>query len=164
MPALLIALAVVAGIQPGLALAQDDGRVAPLDRFKLYNACRPIVLVVEDVSYDAFAIGLTKDRVKLATESRLRAARLYTEDSAKATYAWLYVTANVYRAAFSLTVEYRKRLFDPVSGETWFATTWNKSITGSHGDNPGFIVQDLSEKVDKFLVEYLRVNEKDCPR
>ena len=29
---------------------------------------------------------------------------------------------------------------------------------------PEFIVQSVSEKVGEFLVEYLRVNEKDCPR
>ena len=119
--------------------------------------------MVEGVTYDAFVIGLTKDRLQLATEIRLREARLYTEDSAKAADAYLYVNANVYRAAFSLTVKYRKQLFDPVSGETWFATTWNKSIIGTHGGDPEYITQSLSAKLGEFLVEYLRVNAKDCP-
>lgn len=34
---------------------------------------------------------------------------------------------------------------------------------GTHVGDPGFILQSLSEKLDKFLVEYLRVNEEDCP-
>ena len=49
------------------------------ERFELYNACRPVKLVVERLSDRAAAIGLTKQSLQAAAESRLRAARLYTE-------------------------------------------------------------------------------------
>ena len=62
-------------------------------------------------------------------------------------------------------MKYLKSLYDPVSGRTSsLATTWESGSFGTHGDDPGFIVQSLSEHLDKFLVEYLRVNEEDCPR
>ena len=174
MPALLIALAVVVWIQPGLALAQEDGLDALFtgpcseaggrDRFRLCNACRPMEIVVEDLDKDTKAIGLTRDRLQVTAESRLRAARLYTEDSAKANGTFLYVRAAVLGRAWSLHVKYFKTVSDPVSGETRFASTWPASSFGTHTGNPGYIIQVLSENLDKFLVEYVRVNEKDCPR
>ena len=33
---------------------------------------------------------------------------------------------------------------------------------GAHGQNANFIVSSLSELLDKFLAEYLRVNEAAC--
>lgn len=110
MPTLLIALVVVAGMNPGLALAQEDELDALFscpdaegrERFELCNVCRPMFLVIEMLSTDS------------------------------------------------------------VSGLKLSATTWTRGSTGTHGRNPGFIVQSVSEHVDAFLVEYLRVNEKDC--
>ena len=165
MPALLIALAVVAGIQPGLALAQEVGLVDGLSkRFRLHNACRPMELVVEDLDKDSKAIGLTKDRLQVTAESRLRAARLYTDSMSESTLAYLYVRVSVLGPAVSVDVQYKKYLFDPGNASNGFATTWQSSSTGTHGKDAGYIVQIVSEIVDKFLVEYLRVNEKDCPR
>ena len=175
MPALLIAFVIVAGIQPGLALAQEDGlddlftkhcsEADNVNRFELCNACRPMGLMVGPLGKNAKAVGLTMDRLQVTAESRLRAARLYTEDYAKANHAFLYVKAGVSKRAFGLNVKYLKSLYDPVSGRTSsLATTWESGSFGTHGDDPGFIVQSLSEHLDKFLVEYLRVNEEDCPR
>ena len=174
MPALLIALAVVAGIQPGFALAQEDGlddlftepcsEADDADRFQLCNSCRPMELVVEGLNNDAKKIGLTEERLKVAAESRLRAARLYTDSWSAASGAFLYINVNAFRNSFSLLVQYNKRLIDPVSGETSASGTWSSGTVGGHGGDPGYIGQSLSERLDKFLVEYLRVNEKDCPR
>ena len=183
MPALLIVLAAVAWMQPGFVLAQDEepldlskydaflephvseskpcSEAGGIDRFELCNTCRPMRLLVEDLDKSAKAIGLTRDRLQVTVESRLRAARLYTEDYAG---HGLSVRVGVVRRSFGLTAEYFKRLSDPVTGETSIASTWQEVSFGAHGDNPGFIVQNLSEIVDKFLVEYLRVNEEDCPR
>ena len=37
-----------------------------------------------------------------------------------------------------------------------------ESSTGTHGGDDGFIVQSVSELLDTFLVEYLRVNDEAC--
>ena len=92
------------------------------------------------------------------------AARLYTDSWSAASGAFLYINVNVAQNSFNLLVEYHKRLIDPVSGETRAPGTWSSGTVGGHGGDPGYIGQSLSEKLDKFLVEYLRVNEKDCPR
>ena len=51
-----------------------------LNRFKLFNNCKPMGLVVEELPDAAADIELTKERLVIAAESRLRGARLYTED------------------------------------------------------------------------------------
>ena len=121
-------------------------------------------LVVEDLDKGAKAIGLTRDRLQVTAESRLRAARLYTEDSVKSEGTFLYVNAAVLGRAWRFDVNYFKTVSDPVSGETSIAPTWRAGSLGTHSGDPGYIIQALSEKVDEFLVEYLRVNEKHCPR
>ena len=131
------------------------------DRFGLFNACRPMMLVVEELPSDAQAVGLTRERIQLAAESRLRAARLYTE-SMKANSAYLYVNINVVGRAHSMTVEYRKWVTDLVSNSNGAATTWKTGGTGTHGGDAGFIIQALSSYLDEFLAGYLRVNESVC--
>lgn len=89
-----------------------------------------------------------------------------------AQYLKVSVTVTGRGLGYGIDLEFKKRVLDPASGERYFATTWNSGATGSVGvatvleevPNHEFIVQSLSEKVDEFLVEYLRVNEKDCPR
>ena len=63
---------------------------------------------------------------------------------------------------FSLSVEYKKLLYDAVSGETSYATTGEIGGAGSHGGDAGFILQGLSEYLDGFILDYLRVNESAC--
>ena len=39
-----------------------------------------------------------------------------------------------------------------------------RGSTGTHGGDAGFILSAVSQHLDKFLVEYLRVNEENCGR
>ena len=162
-----IAIGVLTVIQTGITEAQDAFTkkvMRQVNRFQLYNTCRPMILMVGSLSDTATTIGLTEDRLRVAAESRLRAARLYADVSSvdKANGSILTVRASVVGAAFHSLVEYNKILFDPASGENNSATTWSSSVTGTHGRDPGYIIQSISEKLDKFLVEYLRVNEEAC--
>ena len=136
--------------------------VSELDRFRLFNAYRPMLLVVERLSSDAQAAGLTRERIQLAAESRLRAARLYTESIEKANAAYLYININVGGPAFSISVRYQKLVTDLATNSDNVASTWNTGSTGTHGGDTGFIIQDLSSHLDRFLAGYLRVNEPTC--
>ena len=190
MPALLIAFVIVAGIQPGLAGGQNGHsfretrellqqyRRESEDRFQLYTGCLALWLSVGLQGDAAKAIGLTEDRLRITAESRLRAARLYMSaesapEDPEALEAislmlrvgpMLVVEAAVVDRAFSVNVELLNHLSDPASEEMSQTTTWRTRSIGTHGRNAGYIVQNVSEKVDKFLVEYMRVNEQDCPR
>ena len=99
--------------------------VSGWDRFRLFNACRPMMLVVEELPSDAQAVGLTRERIQLAAESRLRVARLYTESREKANSAYLYININVRGPAHSMSVRYRKRVTDLATNLNGFASTWH---------------------------------------
>ena len=132
-----------------------------IERFELFNACRPMILVVERPSSRAAEISLTEEALQVAAESRLRAARLYTEDHERANFAFLYVHVNVAGPAFSSSVRYRKKVTDEF-GITSTASTWEESSHGMHGKDAGYIVSNLSRHLDRFLAAYLRVNESAC--
>lgn len=142
------------------AAAGQDAKSDEHLRFELFNDCKPMYLLVEKLNDGAGKIGLTKARLQAAAESRLRSARLY--DSAATAY--LYVNVSVVGMAVSIRLEYNKRVFDVATGELGVATTWDTGSTGTHGGDAGYIVSALSEKLDRFLVEYLRVNESACSR
>ena len=136
---------------------------SPIDRqidcFDLFNGCEPIDLLVENLPEDAAEIGLTKERIQTLAESRLRAARLYDADGG----THLYVHVNVVGRAFSEGLDYKKRLYDSVTGLSFRTTTWNVDGVGTHGGDAGYIMQIVSEHLDHFILEYLRVNEAACP-
>ena len=130
----------------------------PFDRFRLFSDCQPMKLVVEELPPDASEIGLTEESIRAAVESRLRAARLY---DARATH-YPYVNVHVVEWAFSHSLEYRKLFYDPLSGTLGLATTWDIGVTGTHGGDAGYILSSVSQNMDRFLVEFLRVSEAGC--
>ena len=116
-------------------------------------------LVVENLSEDAAQIGLTKEKIAIAVRSRLRAARLY-EVSAHTPY--LYVNAAVRSLSFSIFIGYNKFVQDLVTGKTGPAPTWTIGGFGTHGEDAGYILSGVAMYMDRFIDEYLRVNEDAC--
>ena len=148
---------------PGWLLAEPVHTVSPktqMERFQLFSDCRPMLLEMEVVD-EARAIGLTTATLRAAAESRLRAARLYTEDVGRAGFTLLYVNATVVGAAFNVRIEYNKTFADKF-GEIGSASTWQMSSTGTHDRDPGYILSQLSRAMNEFLVAYLRANEPAC--
>ena len=144
----------------GQPCVDPDDPSTSLDCFQLWNACRPLYLIVEFLPEDAEEIGLTEERIQTAAESRLRAARLYDAEAAD---HFLYVNVNVVERAFSIDVGYRKLLHDEALDIGGMAETWNTGAAGMHGGSgASFILQGVSEHMDLFVVEYLRVNEPAC--
>ena len=132
-----------------------------LDHFALFSDCTQMMLVVEGLPSDATDIGLSDEGVQTAVESRLRSARLYRSDGAIVPY--LYVNVNVVGRAFSIRLEYKKNLYDvDYAQASGYATTWKSSSAGTHGGDAVYIVSAVSQHVDRFLVEFLRVNEDAC--
>ncbi len=131
------------------------------DTFRLGNVCEPVNLLVEELPHGAAEIGLTRGDIATTVRSKLRAARLY---GTSRIIPVLYVNVNVQGIAFSVRLEFRKMLFDPISEMANAATTWNKSMTGQSGSNADYILSTASLLTDMFIDEYLRVNEPACPR
>ena len=122
-------------------------------------------IVIGDLSDDAATIGLTREALQLAAESRLRAGRLYTAKTPNVDnigyYAALYVNVNVVGPAFHITTSYQKGVTDAF-GEGGLTGTWDTATTGLHDKNMSFILSILSRHLDKFIAAYLRVNETAC--
>lgn len=136
------------------ALGQTD-----TERFGLFAACRPMAVVVGDLSTDASEIGLTEGSIQTAAESRLRAARLYQSESP---INALLVEISVVGSAFNIDVDFVKWVRD-AHGKIGIARTWGTETTGTHGRSGNYIMSALSQDLDKFILKYLQVNEAECP-
>ena len=151
----LVVLAIFASPAGGWA-AQD---VSAGDRFRLFNECRPMKIIVEDLSAGAAEIDLTEAAIQAAVESRLRSARLYDADARP----YLYVNVNVVGMAFAIDLQYRKVVYDPATAVSNTTMTWESGSAGTHGrDGAAFILSGIAGHMDQFLVAYLRVNESAC--
>ena len=65
-------------------------------------------------------------------------------------------------ALFSIDPSFYKPFHDPVADAWGFAATWSTGFTGTHGSRADFVVSSVSQIMDGFLDEYLRVNEAAC--
>ena len=99
----------------------------------------------------ALAALLTPDATGQDAESRLRSARLYTEDVKKTGGAYLYLNVTVVVRAFGIWLGYNKLVTDQF-GEPGSAPTWSLGSTGTLDGDPGFfIVLEVSQDLDRFL-------------
>ena len=143
---------------------EDKALKHMLDRFDLFTNCEPMAIVVEDLSSAGKKLGLTNADIQANVESRLRAARIYTNQR---TPHYLHIVVSVIGRAFSIDVEFKKSLFDSLYTELQGgAGTWRDGITGTHGGRGrgggSYILSGLSQMLDRFIADYLRVNETAC--
>lgn len=132
-----------------------------IEKFELFNACNPVRLAVADLSPDAKKINLTKEAIINSVESRLRSGRILSD---KSIYL-LYTVVSVTEDAFAIQLKFYKRVRDyhfPDELPYGPAITWSTGSFGIHDKTANYILSALSVHVDKFLVEYFRVNEKAC--
>lgn len=141
-------------------------------------------MLVVSLSEDARKIGLRTEYIETTVRSRLRRARIYDGVPRLDEPGWLgwrvrhlrygepylHVDINVVSLAFDIEVGFRRSVkvqltvpegMDPLVG---WATTWTTGSTGTHGDNASYILSWVSQYVDKFIDEYLRVNADACRR
>ena len=132
-----------------------------LKRFELFCDCSPVGLSISNLSSDAKKLGLTREAVQANLESRLRSARLYTSDGLE---SYVFVSVNVVGNAFSIELQFKKLVYDRFSGNTFFAVTWETGSTGTHGGRADYILSSISQAMDRFLLNFLRVNEDACEK
>ncbi len=171
LPTWFVALAVFAVIQPGSIKAQH---INDHDRRRLYNACRPMAVVVKRLSNDAKRIGLTEHRLWLAAVTHLRPVGIYSDsyDRTKTDGSVLYVSAHVVGSGFNVSVEYHKggRGVVPSNrlGAVWRAHQVGHVLPGAPGalrfTGASFVLAPLNSLILRFRQEYLRVNKEDCRR
>lgn len=139
--------------------------VSDWDRFQLWNECRPVELFVNfegDTAKDADDFGVTKRAVEVAVRSRLRAARLYTEDQNKAALSSVLVTVDIFDSAYGTHFEYRKFMRDLATEVASTASSWSTRVIGTHGRDATYVLDTVAQDTDTFIDEYLRVNADAC--
>ena len=157
---LLIVFGCVFSLASSATAQQGDlSYEAQVDHFQLYSNCGLISIFVNELSSDAEEIGLENPKIQAAAESRLRSARLYTEADPAVI---LEITVQVFRSAFSVRLSLYKTVFDPLTEINYSSATWTLGSIGTHGSDASFIIRSLSQHLDTFLADYLRVNETAC--
>lgn len=128
--------------------------------FRLLHNCDKVAFLIF-FSDDSNMKGLSKDRLKIVVESRLRGARLFREIF-PAVNPMLSVSVFANERWYGVDLEFQKLLFDPHSEITQPIKTWETRTTEKNNGNAEDVVGTLSRLLDEFIVEYLRVNEKAC--
>ena len=139
---------------------QADFTTFLVERFQLFNHCNAMSLIISDLSEDAKDLGLTQDSLRYAIESRLRAARLYSSSKQEG-QAMLIVGVSVLERSFNVEIHLAKDVTDVATGIKNIATTWTSGTIGT-ANQSSFILSSVQRNMDKFLTEYLRVNELAC--
>ena len=136
------------------------------DRFELFNECQSVGLDVVLIDEDGDLPDLTEERIQTLAESRLRAARLFSQQGIISNRTLLTgilpISVTVTEQLVSGSVRLTKPVNDTRSGVTGFIPTWERSFMGTHRGDADPTMQRLSELVDTFVLEYLRVNEESC--
>ena len=166
MKARAVAVAVALALMPAGAMAE----VSDYERFQLDNGCFPFQLVVGYSEKEAGSIDLSKERIETVVRSRLRAARLYEDPSERQTASLLYVYVHLVGAAYSYDLSFHKLMkevmsisrMDSEGQHLYQPATWRHSGTGTHTRSPEYIVANVSEATDRFIDEFLRVNNAAC--
>ena len=138
------------------------------DRFMLENNCSPMKFSVSLSGTDVEKVGLKHDAIETTVRSRLRAARLFNATGKPPfSFPTLYLDVGVAGTAYSINLEYRKHVEDLWSNVRAWVITWKEVSLGTHSQNAigaSFILSHVSQHLDKFVDEYLRVNAKACTR
>ena len=121
-----------------------------------------IFIILERLDSEASNIGLTADSIYTRVELRLRSAGLTPDIEGKNDDSYLYVNVFVVGAAYTVAVRYERRVNFTAGDQQYkhYSPTWESLSTGIHGNNTANIMNSLDRRLDKFLNEYLKVNQK----
>ena len=127
-------------------------------------------LVIEDVSPDAAADGLSQDAIRTAVEQTLRSKgiRLLTERTRSESAPYLYINVNTLKEelglyAYSVNVDLKQvvGLLSMKNKKTW-GTTWSASVIGMvRQENLTQIITDAVEPlVNDFVNDFRSANPR----
>jgi hypothetical protein len=128
--------------------------------FFALKGIKAIFILVQDLPQKAEGIGLTTERIKAATVSKLRGEGISVPDYSE-TDPYLYISINVVSQAFSVEVSLREKVvISRAKSITCRAATWSNSVTGVHGGDPNLIIDGLHYVLDAFLNDFHKANPK----
>lgn len=127
-------------------------------------------LVIEEVSPDASADGLSQEAIRTTVEQALRSKgiRLLTERTRSGSSPYLYINVNTLKEelglyAYTVTVDLKQLvgLLSMKNKKTW-GTTWSASVIGMvRQENVNQIITDAVEPLAKdFIDDFIAVNPR----
>lgn len=127
-------------------------------------------LVIEEVSPDASADGLSQEAIRTTVEQALRSKgiRLLTERTRSGSSPYLYINVNTLKEelglyAYTVTVDLKQfvGLLSMKNKKTW-GTTWSASVIGMvRQENVNQIITDAVDPLIKdFVEDFLAVNPR----
>ncbi len=127
-------------------------------------------LVIEEVSPDASADGLSQEAIRTTVEQALRSKgiRLLTERTRSGSSPYLYINVNTLKEelglyAYTVTVDLKQLvgLLSMKNKKTW-GTTWSASVIGMvRQENVSQIITDAVEPLAKdFIDDFIAVNPR----
>ena len=153
------------GWAPGVGAETNLPSKGEQELFRLWANCVKVLPVVAVEVTDEKLPIVKKEGLKNLLENRLRSAGIYSDKSMSPS---LYLYVHSVRGGHSISLSFRQL----VTREIFWndidikvrdvTTTWNIGSTGTHDGDPQFVRFIASEQVDKFIAEYLRVNESAC--
>lgn len=130
---------------------------APAYDEQLFTRCAPLKVAI-GFSMTNTELSLTEETLSEPAETRLRRVRLFKPDAAQ----FLSIDLNVVGSAFSLRIGLNSWIEDMGFGRGGNVLMWGAGATGTHGDEPQYLLDLVSRHLDEFMEKYLRVNEKPC--
>ena len=122
-----------------------------------------ICVIVENISADAKAIGLTKELITTKVELQLRrnGVLVGTEDDAAESGMFLYVTCGVTDIAYALNIHFKRFVFYRVGDDlhSVTASTYQKGGRGTHAYDSQYVIQFLIDLIDMFSNDFLKANQ-----
>ena len=129
----------------------------------LENIGNKFEVLIERLSEDAKKIGLTKERLRIVIELRLRKeGMIIIGPSDDPDIPVVSVNVNVVSTAFNveLCIKELIEIQRKPSPVLCYVVTWGVGRTGTHGNDSEFIVFSLSKCLDFFLNNYYKANPK----
>ena len=147
---------------------------------KVLKGIDSVRIMIENLPESATKMGITYSRLRTIVELRLRREGItiitgrttktleelgyekYIEELEKlGNTPWVYVDLSVVGMAFHIELVIHESVIlrrDKSIG--CIAITWNNSTTGTHANDPEFIVSCLGKLLDVFLNDYYKANPK----
>ena len=154
-----------------------------IERFRLFNRCRPMRLIVQIREFKTFdehptvpsrsrsIPALTEDRVRERVKGMLRRGHLQTDlkvgtdvhhRATAGTILMVRVDIQIPDRVFIVRMEYSKVFTDVITDRVGTATTWETREFGLHQDSSNLVMDAVTRQALKFIMEYRSVNEEDC--
>ena len=157
---------------PGASAAEEDSgainalpeyTVEHFGQYRLYAACKPVKLIIDHASPAALQVGLTEQTARLTAEAFLRRALIAMVPEPQPAFMRTVVFFGDSKVGTEITVHFMKMLWDALSNQSGYSSTWSHTILVPYGqNNKDQYLSALSHLLKNFIKDYTAQNAKPC--